>query len=209
MALIAFGGREVSEQQLTEALWPDADGDAAHEACAIALHRLRKLLGHDQAINLQNNQLSLDSRYVWLDTWAFEHWLAQINKPDSSARRHASEKAIALYQGPFLGNQNEAPWALPPRERLRTKFLRHLVQGGRSLLQAGACEQAILVFEKGLEVDELAEECYRHLMRCYQRLDRRAEAISVYQRCRKTLAAVLGISPAPETEALYQTLRQK
>ncbi|HLQ26479.1 MAG TPA: BTAD domain-containing putative transcriptional regulator [Acidiferrobacterales bacterium] len=209
MALIAFGGREVSEQQLTEALWPDADGDAAHEACAIALHRLRKLLGHDQAINLQNNQLSLDSRYVWLDTWAFEHWLAQINKLDSSARRHASEKAMALYQGPFLGNQNEAPWALPPRERLRTKFLRHLVQGGRSLLQAGECEQAILVFEKGLEVDELAEECYRHLMRCYQRLDRRAEAISVYQRCRKTLAAVLGISPAPETEALYQTLRQK
>jgi ATP/maltotriose-dependent transcriptional regulator MalT/DNA-binding SARP family transcriptional activator len=209
MALIAFGGREVSAQQLTEALWPDADGDAAHEACAIALHRLRKLLGHDQAISLQNNQLSLDPRYVWVDTWAFEHWLAQINKLDSSTRRHASEKAIALYQGAFLGKQNEAPWALPPRERLRTKFLRHLVQWGRSLLQAGECEQAILVFENGLEVDALAEECYRHLMRCYQSLDRRAEAISVYQRCRKTLAAVLGISPAPETEVLYQALRQK
>ncbi len=209
MALIAFGGREVSALQLTEALWPDAEGDAAHEACAIALHRLRKLLGHDQAISLQNNQLSLDPRYVWLDTWAFEHWLAQMKKLDSSARRHASEKAIALYQGPFLGKQNEAPWALPPRERLRTKFLRHLVQWGRSLLQAGECEQAILVFENGLEVDELAEECCCHLMRCYQSLDRRAEAISVYQRFRKTLAAVLGISPAPETEALYQALRQK
>jgi DNA-binding SARP family transcriptional activator len=209
MALIAFGGRDVSEQQLTEALWPDADGDAAHEACAITLHRLRKLLGHDQAISLQNNQLSLDPRYVWVDTWAFEHWLAQIDKLDSSTGRHASEKAIALYQGAFLGKQNEAPWTLPPRERLRTKFLRHLVQWGRSLLQAGECEQAILVFENGLEVDALAEECYRHLMRCYQSLDRRAEAISVYQRCRKTLAAVLGISPAPETEALYQALRQK
>ncbi len=68
---------------------------------------------------------------------------------------------------------------------------------------------AILVFENGLEVNELAEECYRHLMRCYQSLDRCTEAISVYQRCRKTLAAVLGISPAPETEALYQALRQK
>ena len=52
MALVAFGGREVSERQLTEALWPDAEGDAAHQACAVALHRLRKLLGHDAAITL-------------------------------------------------------------------------------------------------------------------------------------------------------------
>src|SRR5207244_178922 len=75
-ALGAFGGRDVSESQLTETLWPDAEGDAAHEACAITLHRLRKLLGHDQAISLQRNHFSLDPCYVWVDVWAFERWLA-------------------------------------------------------------------------------------------------------------------------------------
>ena len=116
---------------------------------------------------------------------------------------------MALYQGPFLGKQVDASWALPLRERLRTKYLRHLVQWGRGLLRASEFEQAILAFERGLEVDELAEEFYRNLMRCYQALGRRAEAIGAYQRCQKTLAAVLGIAPAKETEALYQTLRQK
>jgi hypothetical protein len=31
-ALIAFGGRAVLEEQLTEALWPEAKGHAAHQA---------------------------------------------------------------------------------------------------------------------------------------------------------------------------------
>jgi hypothetical protein len=32
-AIIAFGGRQVREELLWEALWPDAEGDAAHVAC--------------------------------------------------------------------------------------------------------------------------------------------------------------------------------
>lgn len=43
--ILAFGGRDVSEHRLAEALWPDDDGDAAHDALAVNLHRLRRLLG--------------------------------------------------------------------------------------------------------------------------------------------------------------------
>ena len=203
MALVAFGGRDVGESQLTEALWPDAEGDAAHVACAITLHRLRKLLGHDRAIGLQRNHFSLDPRYVWVDVWAFERWLAPAqNSPEG---RRASEKAMALYQGPFLGKHADLNWALPLRERLRSKFLQHLVQRGKNLFEAKEFEAAVVVLEKGLNVDPLAEEFYRNLMLCYQALGRRAEAIGVYQRCQKTLRAVLGVSPAPETVALYQS----
>jgi DNA-binding SARP family transcriptional activator len=55
-------------------------------------------------------------------------------------------------------------------------------------------------------VDELAEELYRRLIMCYQRLDRKAEALSVYNRCKKTLSSALGIEPSPETQALYQKI---
>jgi DNA-binding SARP family transcriptional activator len=208
MALVAFGGREVSETQLTEALWPDAEGDAAHEACAVTLHRLRKLLGHDQAISLQRNHFSLDPRYVWVDVWAFERSLAPAHGKLDAAGRCASEKAMALYQGPFLGKHADLSWAMPLRERLRSKFLRHLIESGRSLFEAGELESAVAVFEKGLNVDPLAEEFYSNLMRCYQALNRRAEAMGVYQRCQKTLGAILGVYPAAETVALYQALQR-
>jgi DNA-binding SARP family transcriptional activator len=195
MALVALGGRDVSERQLTEALWPDAEGDAAHQSCAAALHRLRKLLGCEQAISLQRNHFSLDPRYVWVDIWAFERALAA-----------GQGKVEALYQGPFLGKHVDLPWALPMRERLRVKFMRHLAERGRALFDARQFDAAVALFEKGLSVDPLAEEFYRQLMACYQALDLRAEAIGVYRRCEKTLAATLGLSPAAKTVALYQSL---
>jgi DNA-binding SARP family transcriptional activator len=52
----------------------------------------------------------------------------------------------------------------------------------------------------------LAEELYRRLMRCHAALGRRAEALAVYERCRKMLATVLGIEPTPETEILHRAL---
>jgi LuxR family transcriptional regulator, maltose regulon positive regulatory protein len=200
MALVALGGRDVSESQLTEALWPDADGSAAHEVCAVNLHRLRKLLGYDRAISLQGNRFSLDPGCVWVDVWAFERGLA--------APQPVLDRALALYRGPFLGKDADLSWALPMRERLRAKFTRHLSQWGASLLKEKDFDLAITILERGLNVDPLAEEFYRHLMLCYQGLSRRAEAIGVYQRCQKTLSTALGVSPAPETIALYQTLQR-
>jgi LuxR family transcriptional regulator, maltose regulon positive regulatory protein len=208
MALVAFGGRDVSESQLTEALWPDAEGDAAHETCASALHRLRKLLGCDQAISRQRNLFSLDPRYVWVDVWAFERWLSPEGSKADAAGRTASDKALALYQGPFLGKNVDLNCAIALRERLRVKFVRHIIQRSQALFDAGQLKPAIAMLEKGLNVDPLAQDCYRNLMLCYQALDRRAEAIGVYQRCQKTLSATLGVAPAPEIVALYQTLQR-
>ena len=204
MALVAFGGREVSERQLTEALWPDAEGDAAHQACAVALHRLRKLLKCDEAILLQRNRLSLSTRHVWVDAWAFERALAPERREAGAA---AADRATALYQGPFLGPDTDLVWALPLRERLGARFVRHLAERGRELCEAEQFEAAIALFEKGLSADPLAEELYRNLMLCYQALDRRAEAIGIYRRCEKTLAATAGLSPAAKTVALYRKLQ--
>src|SRR4029450_8246346 len=71
-ALIAFGGRGVREELVMDALWPDAEGDAARVALASALHRLRGLLAREQAILRQEGRLSLDSRLCWVDVWAVD-----------------------------------------------------------------------------------------------------------------------------------------
>jgi len=205
MALIAFGGRDVSEERLAEALWPDAEGDAAHKAFGVAVYRLRRLLKCDEAISVQRTQISLDPRFAWVDAWAIERALAATPDARDAA---ASERIIALYRGPFLGRTADLPWAVPLRERLRVRFVRHIIQRAQALFDSGEAKPAIAVLEKGIGADPLAEDCYRHLMLCYQALDRKAEAIGVYQRCQKTLSATLGVSPAPETIALYRTLQR-
>ncbi|MBI3606055.1 MAG: hypothetical protein HY202_08545, partial [Nitrospirae bacterium] len=80
MVLIALGGRSVHQERLTEILWPDVDGDSAHEAFAVNLRRLRKLLGEEKTVSLQNKTVSLDESHVWVDTWAFGRLTRQIQE---------------------------------------------------------------------------------------------------------------------------------
>jgi ATP/maltotriose-dependent transcriptional regulator MalT/DNA-binding SARP family transcriptional activator len=214
-ALIAFGGREVSEDRLTEALWPRIDGDSAHRSFTTTLHRLRKLLGEDKALVIKEGRLSLDGRYCWLDTWALEdtlirvdHLLAQPrDRIDTQPLEELASTLLTLYQGPFMGGEPDRAWYLSAREQLRNRFLRSLAGIARHWEETDQCTKAIEYYQKALEADALAEGFYRHLMVCYQKLGCRAEAIETYHRCRKALTASLQVEPSPETQAVYESLR--
>lgn len=203
-ALLAFGGRGVATATLAQALWPDADVDVAQRTFDTTLHRLRKLLGEDSAIASYNGQLSFNPAYCWVDAWAFERLLGPAN--DIAIGDNQVKKALALYQGPFL-DRDDAYWALASRERLRSKLLRALVRRGQSLEAATHWALAAEWYLKCIEVDHLAEELYRRLMHSYYQLNRRAEAMAVYERCRRALHSVLGIEPGQETKALYKKIQ--
>ena len=90
------------------------------------------------------------------------------------------------------------------RERLRMRFIR-LVREACELLEGnGVLRQAIALYQKGLEADNLAEDLYRGIMRCHLRLSQNAEALANYQRCKLLLSVVLGAKPSAEIEALRQ-----
>ena len=93
------------------------------------------------------------------------------------------------------------------RERLRNKFLRNVRRLGLYWEQFGELDKAVDCYQKGLEVDDLAEEFYQYLMKCYQQMGKRAEALAVYKRCYQILSSVLGIEPSPETEAIKRALK--
>ena len=125
--LISLGGRDVSEARLADALWPDAEGDAAAQALATNLFRLRKLIG-EQAIRRQENRLTINPAFCWVDCWAFERLSSE--SPGDSQR--CLEKLRKLYQGPFLDGTDDAPWAQSMRERLQARFARLTPNPGNS-----------------------------------------------------------------------------
>jgi two-component SAPR family response regulator len=123
--LIALGGREVEEARLAEALWPEADGDIAHQAFKTTLHRLRKLLGSDEVVCIRDGRVTLDARSCWVDVWAFERLVGTHEPGKRGVGEFATsslEKAVALYQGHFLGGETGSLWAMALRERLHAKF---------------------------------------------------------------------------------------
>jgi DNA-binding SARP family transcriptional activator len=211
-ALIALGGREVPEEQLSEILWPDADGDLAHQSLAKTLERLREMLGDDRAVLLRDGRLTLNNRHCWVDVWELERTLGRADAarkvgahaPDGRKVVRLAERAIALYRGTFLSGETFCSGIVTHRERLRSKFLRTVVQAGRHWGKAGEWEKAIACYQRGLEVDPVSEDMCRGLISCNVRMGHAAEAHAVYQRCCKTLSAVLGVNPSPDLQALLR-----
>ena len=208
--LVAMGGERVSEATVVEAMWPRIDGDSAHRSFTSTLHRLRKLLGDDKAIALHDGKLTLDRRRFWVDAWAFQQLVDDIDaafRRSRAAAGHArverfGERLLELYRGALFASDVDEAWQVQPRERHRARFIRVMGEIGRYWEEGGQFDRALASYERCLEADPLAEGLYRNLIVCYDRMDRRAEAIEAYNRCRKALAA-LQVEPSSETRALF------
>jgi len=202
--LIALGPGAVREQQVLDALWPEDEGDAAHQSLHTALLRLRRLLGDHRTIRQQGGTLALERSRIWVDAWAFEEMLESLAQ---AGELESLRNALSTYLGAFLNGDIDEPWSVMPRERLRAKFVQGVVKLGQELELQRRYEDAIGWYLKGMDTDPIVEPFYQGLMRCYDRLDRRSEAVGVYRRLRQTLSASLGLKPSLTTERLYQSLR--
>ena len=211
--LIALGGKGVREGQLSDFLWPDADGDVAHGSFATTLHRLRTLIGSRDAVELQAGCLTLNPSYWWIDAWALERILGEAEQEWRKARGNddvagaitLTLRAIDLYKGPFLVGEIDQPWAARLRDRLRRRFLAVVERLGEFWERTGHTERAVECYWRCLEAEELAEEFYRRLMLCLNCVGRTAEAGRVYSRCIRALSQA-GCELSRETRTLGDAL---
>ncbi len=205
--LLAFGGRDVHEEKIMDALWPEAEGDQAQASFKTTLHRLRKVLGDQDILVLKNHQLSLNEHYVWVDTWAmsrlFESAQQSINIKDTVQSAEQAGKLLQHYRGHFLANE-PASWAIHQRESLRLRFIRHTTALAQSFEHEDS-QTAIQCYQRLLEIDSLIEEAYQGLIRCYQAQGRQAEARASYEKCVTILASTSGSSPSSATTDLIKS----
>ncbi len=211
-ALVALGGDGVDAARLAAILWPDAGGDAAKVSFDSTLYRLRKLIGRDAALVLNEGKLSLDPRHCWVDVVAFERAaraadaVAQDAQSSPDRIAAAAARLRAAYPGHFLAGDEDHGWLMPMRDRLRAKLVRTALALGRRLQSGGRLREACDLYERTLELDNLAEDLYRQLIVCQRDLGERAAALRTYRRCRELLSVVLGAKPSPETESVRHSL---
>ena len=214
-ALVALGGVGVPEDRLIDILWADSLDGGGQKALDVTLHRLRKLLGHDNALQVTDRQVSLNPEIVWVDLWVLERQLATTIPivPASARSAHQLELAAAaifpLYCGPFLDDEPETAWILPVRNRIASRW-RSFVGGLGEYREAqGEWARAAELYRRAVEFDPMAETFYCRHMVCLREMGQRSEAIDVFRRCRQMLSVTLGIQPAPGTEAVYRELFER
>ncbi|MCF6157350.1 MAG: hypothetical protein E3K32_01985 [wastewater metagenome] len=214
--LIALGGKEIKEERLTDILWPDAEGDAAHSAFTTTLARLRRLILCKHVILVHEGMITLNPRYCWVDVWAFDRIFDQFERKwentklmkdtDQAIVLSLSEKIFHLYRGQFLPSDTQQVWTLSSRERLRNRFIRFVAHITQYYEQKGEWEKAKEYYQKGIDIDDTAEELYQGLMICYLQTNQQSKAIEVYQRCKIILSKVHRLNPSSKTKVIYQSM---
>jgi len=201
--LIALGGKQVAAERLADMLWPDADGDNARNALKTTVHRLRKLLGVPEALELKDKCLSLCAQHCWVDAFVFTR-LARTSH-SSGDRLSNLKQALGLYKGPLMAAE-EAPWIIPARTQLQKTAHEAVMELGVRYEARHKWGKAIRMYRKELDMDPVDEQVWRHLMQCYQQSGRNEDALMSYQQCCDELKVHLARKPSAKTKLLAESI---
>jgi LuxR family maltose regulon positive regulatory protein len=210
---LALGGKGVTVGRITDILWPNIDADYAHRSFNTTLHRLRKLLGDDQAVKFHDGKLTLDENYFWIDIWAFDRAIATASEYLKNAILEAAQfdplplanRALSLYRGSFMSDMDSA-WAIKARDQWKNRFVRFVCEVAESLKAPGQIDDAISFLQSSLDAEDSAEGIYRQLMMYYLEMGRKGEGIEIFNRCSNMLSAGPGVAVSPETKRIYEKL---
>lgn len=215
--LLSQAGRRMGRERVMEALWPDLDIETASNRLNGAVHELRQILEPDIArpssstmLRLERDILMLaDSSVIWVDADAFEMLLNRANSTvDPTLLEQTLEQAATLYDGDYLPEELYSQWASVRREALRRGWMGLLLELARLRAARSAFISAIEPLDRLLKADPTHETAVRRLMILLTHLDRRGEAIRVYQRLESTLKEEYESEPLAETVQLYKELCQ-
>jgi len=123
-ALVALGGMEVKEEQITDILWPRRMAMGLIDLLRSPFTVSASWLAFMMSCNSRKDVLTLDPRYCWVDVWAFDDFLRRFEQGlqgegKKSARRQPFPKSkgqSVFTKEPFCP-ENLGPWTNSVRER--------------------------------------------------------------------------------------------
>ncbi|WP_405617044.1 BTAD domain-containing putative transcriptional regulator [Streptomyces sp. NBC_00076] len=215
-ALVLARGRVVPDSRLSALLWGEAPPATSAAQIQTYMSRLRQLLGDQAEVVRQRPGYLLrvpdgtGEAGTWdTDVAEFEHFAAlgrdALAGGDADNAALLLRKALAVWRGPVLGGVTDY---LAEAERGRLEEMRLTVLERRIEADFTLGRHAELVSElTGLAASyPLREHLCGQLMTALYRCGRQAEALTVYQGCRRTLADELGIDPTPSLQRLHQSI---
>ena len=204
--------RTIHRDEVLAAVWPDEATIQAESGLDPIMSKLRGVLRtgfhpEDAGIEVSAGTIALQlPDTTWVDVEAAANGLDEaegaIRRGDHTAAWGLANTAVVITRRPFLAT-TEAPWIESQRSVLRAMQSRAL----QCLVTVSAHNhETVLAIQHATEMVQLEpfrETAYQLLMRMHAAAGDRAEALRVFARCRALLRDELGVSPSPQTEAVY------
>jgi DNA-binding SARP family transcriptional activator len=213
--LAAERERAVSQSELAELLWPGNVPPSWTVALSAIVSKLRVWLagaGLSRSEVVAHAfgcyQLRLPAG-AWVDLEAAASALHQAEgallADEAEAAYGPALIATVISRRPFLPGE-ESAWAERRRAALSDMLVRALECLSQASAAKGESELALAHAREIVRIEPFRESGYRLLMTLLGTRGERAEAMRVYERCRRLLSEELGVSPSAETAALHRQL---
>ena len=207
--LVTHRQAPLDRDQICEYLWPDADINTAQRNFKITLNTLYQVLEPEREAGSESAYILREGTTyglrpnadIWLDA---ERFIKTVKK--AKGRPELLQQAVELVKGEYLPDAIYEIWTAEERERLSVLFLESADSLAEILVEKEKYIEAIDLCQRILGQDNCWERAYRHLMLAYEGLGDRGQVGRTYQRCVKNLYDELDVSPAPETQKLYERL---
>jgi len=191
---------------LVTLFWPELDQEHARGALRQALRFLRGELGAGVLLSRGEEEVGVNREALWCDATEFEQ----------ACRSADWNRALELYRGDLLAGVHLPEssvdfehWLEHERGRLRQQAAAAAWSLAGLAEQAGDLKAAAPWGRRAVELSPDDEAGVRRLMRILDRKGDRAGALSVHEAFRLRLAAQYDAVPAPETQALLESIRSR
>ena len=210
-ALAAYlGVTAVSHRRdtLTALLWPELNQKRSRAALRTTLSVFKKEVGPEWLLAVDDT-ISLQPDY-WCDVIQFQQVVT--NPAEQSMAR--LQEAADLYQDHFLAGFSLSDsatfddWQYFQTDSLRQQLGTTLQHLSAAYEAKNLAEQAITQCRRWLSLDPLHEPAHQQLMRLYAHSGQKAASLRQFDQLQQILNEELGISPSPQTIALYENIKR-
>lgn len=204
LVLLACARRPMSRDRIIAQLWSERDAEHARHALAQLVYELRRDLGQG-AITAHGDDLSIDATMVTSD----------IAELEEAMQQGATERAAALYGGPFLDGffVGDAPeferWAEERRNELATRYLHVLETLAIASADRGDVLAAADYRRRAAALDPLSTRQALALMQALALAGDRAAAIRHARLHAQLLRCELDAEPDPAVTELAARLSRE
>jgi DNA-binding SARP family transcriptional activator len=206
----------LSMQVAMDALWPDAEGDAARKSLEMAVQRLRRLLSDATLVIVGDGRVALDARRVASDVAQRRLLIDRLDALAMDVVRVPNDRAgatcallvsrvVELTRGELLPGAAATPWLQAERHRFRQETVRGALAAAAVMEHTGAHGEETALLETAHGIEPLSEAIAVRLMQAYGRGAQTADVCRVYVSLQRSLL-LQGLRPSPDTERMRHRL---
>ena len=217
--LLTYQNELIPKERLAEMISPEKDQKSAIRDFKVALNALNNVLEPEREaratpffINKQGSRYGLDPNSAYqIDINQFENLIKKgIELADQGKEEKAIDNlsdAVNLYKGDYLPNCLYQDWSREVREKYKQLFIQGVEILADLYFQKEEYQKTINMAEKLIAEESSVEEAYQLMMKAYDEMGQRSQALRTYQRCADNLEQDLGVIPTQKTRELYKNIK--